>query len=230
MDASDSDSDAPPEMASSRAAPEDEDEEVGAKAGRANKNRPAQLSTKRKVLPFRVAPGLAAAPVKVRDPRFDPGAKVDEEKWRKSYAFLADMEKAEAEEMKRKLSESSAASHRASQRGGGAKRQRVRDKVLSAEDTEAIKHEMERITNRVKQEERKAKRGNVKAEIRREEVAAVKDGKKPFFAKKSALRERELVAQYEELRKEGRLDKFLEKRRRKNATKQHRRMPMQSTE
>jgi len=127
--------------------------------------------------------------------------------------------------MKRSLAVSSAASHRASQRGGGEKRRRTREKVLSLQDAAALKHELERTSNRLAQDERRAKRQNVQAEIRHEEVAAVKDGKKPFFPKKSALRERELVAQYKELRSQGKLDKFLEKRRRKNATKQHKRMP-----
>ena len=67
--------------------------------------------------------------------------------------------------------------------------------------------------------------GMAEVKVRQEEVQAVKEGKKPFFAKKSALRERELIAQYEELKKGGKLDKFLEKRRRKLDAKQHKRVP-----
>ena len=66
------------------------------------------------------------------------------------------------------------------------------------------------------------KKQQVKSQARAEEVAAVKEGKKPFFQKKSALRERELLTQYEELKKKGQLDKFLEKRRKKLDAKQHR--------
>lgn len=57
------------------------------------------------------------------------------------------------------------------------------------------------------------------------ERAAVKAGKKPFFLKKSAKRRAELVAKYEDLKKAGRLEKYLAKRRRKNAAKDHRYIP-----
>ena len=213
---SSSDSDAPPEELPS-GAPE--------KWGRANKNRPSQLSTKKKVSPYRVAPGLSASTAKSRDPRFDPGAKVDEEAWKRNYDFITGMQKEEVALAKRKLEESARAAHRASQRGGGAKRRRTREKVLVPDEADALKLELERTANRLKQEEIFAKRERVKAEMRREEVAAVKEGKKPFFAKKSVIRERELLAQYDELRKAGKLEKFLEKRRRKNSSAQKRRLP-----
>ena len=44
-------------------------------------------------------------------------------------------------------------------------------------------------------------------------MQAVKDGKKPFFAKKAAVRERTLLQQFEELQKRGALDKFLARKR-----------------
>lgn len=57
------------------------------------------------------------------------------------------------------------------------------------------------------------------------ERAAVREGKKPFFLKKADKRKAELVAQYGELQKAGQLDKYLAKRRRKNAAKDHRYVP-----
>lgn len=50
-------------------------------------------------------------------------------------------------------------------------------------------------------------------------------GKQPFYLKKSDKRKRELVAKYEELKATGQLDKYMEKRRRKNASKDHRYLP-----
>ena len=213
---SDSDS-APPEEAISTHAPP--------KAGRANKNRPSELSSRKKVSTFRLAPGLSSSTPKSRDPRFDHGAKVDEEAWRRSYEFLYDMQREEADGMKRKLAESAAAAPRAKQRGGGEKRRRTRAKVLGPEEEEALRKELERTSNRLAQEERRQKRERVEAQMRREEVAAVKEGKKPFFPKKSAVRERELLSQYEELKRQGKLEKFLEKRRRKVAAKMHTKLP-----
>ena len=57
------------------------------------------------------------------------------------------------------------------------------------------------------------------------ERAAVREGKRPFFLKKSEQRRLELLAKYEELQASGKLDKFLEKRRKKNAAKDHRYLP-----
>ena len=162
---SDSDSDAPPEAASSRA--------PAPKEGRSNKNRPAQLSSKKRVSTFRIAPGLkASSKVVVRDPRFDPHSKseFDEVKWRQSYDFLFEEQRAEAERMKAALDTSRKASKRAAQHGGGAKRQRVRDKVLTPEQTAEMKLELERTENRLAQDERRQKREQAKAELRKQEV------------------------------------------------------------
>ena len=101
--------------------------------------------------------------------------------------------------MKRQLAESDAASRRAKQRGGGAKRQRTREKVLAPEEADALRLELERTQNRLAQDARRAKREQIKSAVRQEEVAAVKQGKKPFFPKRSALRERELKAQFEQI-------------------------------
>jgi ribosomal RNA-processing protein 36 len=61
--------------------------------------------------------------------------------------------------------------------------------------------------------------------VQTQERGAVKDGKKPFYLKKSEQRRLELVAKYEELKGSGKLEKYLEKRRKKNAAKDHRYLP-----
>ena len=181
---------------------------------------------------FRMAPGLSAASgSKSRDPRFDPDSSFDQSTWRQKYDFLFEQQRQETEDMKRKLDASDAASRRAKQRGGGAKRQRTREKVLTPDEASKLRVELEQTKNRLAQDERQAKRQRLKAEVRKEEVEAVKQGKKPFFLKKSALRERELIAQYDELKKNpSKLEKFLTKRRRKNSAKQHKRMPARGVE
>ena len=59
------------------------------------------------------------------------------------------------------------------------------------------------------------------------ERQAVEAGKKPFYLKKSEQRKLELLAKYRELKERGGLDKFMEKRRKKNAAKDHRYVPSQ---
>jgi ribosomal RNA-processing protein 36 len=61
--------------------------------------------------------------------------------------------------------------------------------------------------------------------LQTKEKAAVAAGKSPFFLSKAAKKKRELLAKYEELKAGGRLDKFMEKRRKKNAAKDHRYLP-----
>ena len=50
-------------------------------------------------------------------------------------------------------------------------------------------------------------------------------GRKPFYLKHSDKKKMMLERKYEQLQKEGRLDKFLEKRRKKVASKEKRRLP-----
>lgn len=217
------DSDAPPEAlptggTSSNAA---------SSLQRANKNRPAVLSSRQRVSSFRVAPGLEGKQRAGRDPRFNPHGEDDfnAEGWRKSYDFIFEQQREEAREMKRMLSDSQRATRRAKQRGGGAKRQKTRAKVLGTEESAALKLELERTQNRLAADERRAKKQAAKEAVRKAEVAAVQEGKRPYFAKKSEVRERELLAQYEELKKGGKLEKFLAKKRKKLDGKQHKRMP-----
>ena len=231
------DSDAPPEAHSS-AGPSANGEEDEQRKGRANKNRPAQRSIHKPVSTFRIAPGLKAESYSAlaasrRDPRFDGdgvgGNKVpfNEAGWRKSYDFLFEKQKEELAEMQEKLDVSKKASKRAKQRGGGAKRARQRQKVLSADEEAAMRLEVERTKNRLAADAKKARQQEIKAAVRKEEVEAVKNGKAPYFAKKSVLKERELMLQYEELKKTGKLEKFLQKRRKKLESKKKKSLPDQ---
>jgi len=127
--------------------------------------------------------------------------------------------------MKQTLKESSKVAKRGRPRGGGEKKRRVRQRLLGEDDAAAMRLELERTQNRLAQDARRAKQERVRAEARSEEVAAVKEGKKPFFQKRSALRERELLSHFEELKREGKLEKFLAKKRKKMASKQHRSLP-----
>ncbi|OEL19791.1 hypothetical protein BAE44_0019192 [Dichanthelium oligosanthes] len=70
---------------------------------------------------------------------------------------------------------------------------------------------------------------NTESEILREHIKkereAAKAGKRPYYLKKSELRERKLMNKYKELKEAGKLDAFMERRRKKNASKDHRYMP-----
>lgn len=59
----------------------------------------------------------------------------------------------------------------------------------------------------------------MKEEQHQKNKALAKDGKKPLFMSKSKVKRQELVNQYEDLKKQGRLDKYLKKKNKQSASK-----------
>ncbi len=57
------------------------------------------------------------------------------------------------------------------------------------------------------------------------EKEAVSKGKKPFFLKKRVLREAELKDRFDSLEKKGRVNKYMEKKRKRNAQRDRANMP-----
>lgn len=57
------------------------------------------------------------------------------------------------------------------------------------------------------------------------EKEAVSKGKKPFFLKKRELKEAELKDRFESLSKRGKLNKYMEKKRKRNARRDEVNMP-----
>lgn len=78
---------------------------------------------------------------------------------------------------------------------------------------------------KLKQAERERERQERVREFKRRERELVKQGKKPFYLKKSDERKLHLIADYEDLKKKGKLEKVIEKRRQRQASKDHRLMP-----
>lgn len=56
-------------------------------------------------------------------------------------------------------------------------------------------------------------------------VSAVKQGKKPFYLKRSEKARQELVRRYKMLQDTGKIDKVIAKKAKKNAAKDHRHIP-----
>nr|GMD57157.1 ribosomal RNA processing protein 36 homolog [Ipomoea batatas] len=59
---------------------------------------------------------------------------------------------------------------------------------------------------------------------------AAKQGKQPYYLKKSEIRQRKIIEKYKELKGSGKLEAFIEKKRRKNASKDHRYLPYRRSE
>ncbi|WZZ83540.1 hypothetical protein YC2023_104112 [Brassica napus] len=73
--------------------------------------------------------------------------------------------------------------------------------------------------------EKEAKGKSILTEHKKKEREAAKMGKKPYYLKQSEIRKQELNEEYNSLKESGKLSLFLDKRRKKNATKDHRYMP-----
>ncbi|OMP04763.1 Ribosomal protein S7e [Corchorus olitorius] len=83
----------------------------------------------------------------------------------------------------------------------------------------------EREDKQLKYESAKHTDAEILAEHKKKEREAAKQGKRPFYLKKSEIRKQRLVEKYKKLKASGKLESFIEKRRRKNAAKDHRFMP-----
>ncbi|KAJ6826272.1 ribosomal RNA processing protein 36-like protein isoform X2 [Iris pallida] len=172
------------------------------KLGRANKNRPSELSCKAPVGRFRE---VIQAPKKVvRDPRFESlSGTLDPEGFRKRYNFLYEVElPAEKEKL-----------------------QKLLKKSKDPNVTEELKSHISWIDKQLKSAPRRSAESEILSEHMKKEREAAKKGKNPYYLKKSEIRERKLTKKYNDLKAQGKLESYIEKRRRKNASKDHRYMP-----
>ncbi|KHN04577.1 Ribosomal RNA processing protein 36 like [Glycine soja] len=172
------------------------------KLKRANKNRPMEASSKKPVSGFRE---VIQAPKKVvRDPRFESlCGKLDPEGFRKRYNFLYENDLP-------------------------AERQALKKELKKYKDPKRINEIEERVSwidKQLKSDSAKHIDAEILAKHKKKEREATKQGKRPFYLKKSEIRKQRLIEKYNHLKSSGKLEAFVEKRRRRNAAKDHRYMP-----
>ncbi|PNW79128.1 hypothetical protein CHLRE_09g401663v5 [Chlamydomonas reinhardtii] len=170
---------------------------------RANKDRPQEMSSKRPVGRFREV--IQVPNTKSVDPRFDssgaPGGGKDT--FRRRYAFLYDdMLPAEKAELQAKMKKE--------------KNPKFKAKMQA---------QLQRLEAQLKDESLRRRTQALEREWKSKEKVAVGSGKQPYFLKAADKKKLELLAKYQELKEGGKLDKFMEKRRKKNAAKDHRYLP-----
>ncbi|XP_071161576.1 ribosomal RNA processing protein 36 homolog [Mytilus edulis] len=169
---------------------------------RENKNRPMEMSSKR---PVRLSKESDPAKKKMtRDPRFDDlSGEYNESYFKSNYSFLYDIKSREKEKIK---------------------------KTMKKEKDPEKKVELKMLYNRMDQQEQsekqKDKRKTLEKEWKKKEQSQVKEGKKPFFLKKTDLRKLELAEKYKELQKSGKLENYLSKKRKKTAQKEKKKLPL----
>ncbi|PKI65307.1 hypothetical protein CRG98_014271 [Punica granatum] len=164
-----------------------------------------EVSCKKPVSRFREV--IQATKRVVRDPRFESlCGNLDVEGFKKRYNFLYENElPAEREELQKQLK-----------------------KTKSPKEMGEIKSRIAWIDKQLK-ESAKHTDAAILAGHKKREREATKQGKKPFYLKKSEIRKQRLIKKYHSLKEEGKLEAFIEKKRRKNASKDHRYMPYRRT-
>lgn len=204
--------------------------------GRANKNRPMEASSKKPVGRFRE---VIQVPKKVaRDPRFESlSGTFDDKGFRSRYSFLfKDYLPDEKEKLQQKLEKSNdpavindLMNDIAWTRGNlPAEREKLQKKLKKSKNPnvmDEVKNRKSWIDKQLKSDSGKRTDAAILAEHKKKERDAAKKGKQPYYLKHSAIRTEALIKKYEDLKESGKLDSFIEKRRKKNAAKDHRFMP-----
>ncbi|KAJ2413774.1 rRNA biogenesis protein rrp36 [Coemansia sp. IMI 209128] len=206
-DRSEEDSDA--ESDSDDSAPETVSTKSGKKdMHRDNRKKPAMMSSKRPVSRFRQVVDIAKP--QTRDPRFDNlSGHFNEDLYEKSYGFLDKQREEEIESLK-------------------AQMQKIKNR--DPHEAQRIQTVVSSMQSQMAAQRQKKHTQELKRTHRKKELEAVKQGKTPYFLKKSDLKGLEVAEKFTKLKGESKLDNYLEKRRKRNATKDHRRMPYQRRE
>lgn len=183
---------------------QNEPRDRGKKKHKQRKDQPLEMSSKRPV--HKVKNVMNAKKRVFRDPRFDDlSGSFKEETFEKNYSFIKDIKKRERESVQKALRN-------------------------CEDEEEAIK--LKKLLYRMNQQDiaqkkRETKR-SIQERLKAQETQFVKEGKKPYFLKKSDRKVLELAEKYKELKKSGKLEKYLAKKRKKNMSKDRRQMPSTS--
>ncbi|CAH0479688.1 unnamed protein product [Peronospora belbahrii] len=175
----------------------------GHRVRRDNKNQPLELSSKRAVGRFRQV--VEVKKKRLLDPRFEAqSGRLNEDLFNKSYAFLDEYKQRELQQLKQELK-----------------------KTTDVAKKEELKHDIALRKQEMAEKQKREKIQSTLIKRKREEREAVASGKGAFYLKRKDKKKLELQAKFQDLQETGRLSKFMAKKRKKNASKDHRWLPTQ---
>ena len=179
----------------------DSSDSDSAPRARSSKHAPTVQSSKRAVTRRRNV--IEVKKPVARDPRFDPaaGSQPDEHILKKRYAFLEDYKALEMAELKAAIR-----------------------KTKNEEDKEKLKRKLLSMESQKKAQETKDRQQAIKREHKKKEKELIKEGKAPFYLKKSEQKKLALVDRFQNMKSKDR-DRAIERRRKKVASKERRNMP-----
>ncbi|KAF1961547.1 DUF947-domain-containing protein [Byssothecium circinans] len=168
---------------------------------RSSKHAPAVQSSKKAVSRKRQVVDVKKSTA--RDPRFDAvsGPRLDENAVKKRYAFLDEYKKSEMAELREAIK-----------------------KTKNEADKEKLKKKLTSMESQQKTQERKDKQQEVLREHKKKEKELVKQGKQPFYLKKSDQKQLALIDRFQNLKSKDR-DRAIERRRKKATAKERKNMP-----
>lgn len=168
---------------------------------REDKNKPKEISSKMKVPRLRQV--IQVKKQLTRDPRFDDlSGTFHPDKFDKAYEFLEDMKVTEKKELK---------------------------KELQTTEEQDRKEQLKSLLSRMEEQEAAKKLADTRREAERKrrkaEMELVKQGKRPFFLKKSEKKKLELAEKFKELKSSGKLERYIKRKDKKMTGKERRKMP-----
>ncbi|QIX02049.1 hypothetical protein AMS68_007566 [Peltaster fructicola] len=168
--------------------------------GRA-KHAPASQSSKHQVSRKRQV--IEVPKMHLRDPRFDTVryAPSNTDAQDKAYAFLRDYQKSEMQELKTAMK-----------------------KTKSQDDKDVLRRKLNAMENRLKAKEAKEREQDIVRKHRKQERDQVREGKTPYFLKRSEIKQQALVEKFQSMKSKDR-EHLMERRRKKESQKEKRRMP-----
>lgn len=185
--------------------------DVTERTKRGHKSRPRELSSRRPVPVGRFrCLGLddsinTGRSVRKFDPRFEAHCgELREEHVERNYDFVREMRQKQREKLEKTV-----------ERGKGGERTVEQLKQMQQEEKQRLSILQKR---------------KLLKDIRATEKEAVKKGKTPYFLKERDVKQVQLRAKFESLKKGGGVQKFIEKRRKKLASKDKKLLPSRRTE
>ncbi|OSS48117.1 hypothetical protein B5807_06532 [Epicoccum nigrum] len=182
---------------------EDDSDSDAAPHARSSKHAPAVQSSKRMVSRKRQVVEVKK-PV-FRDPRFENigGPRPDENTLTKRYSFLNDYKQSEIADLKKAIKKS-----------------------RNGDEKEQMRKQLESMESQMKAQQRKDELQAVKQQHKQKEKELIKDGKNPFYLKKSEQKKLALIDRFQNMKSKQR-DRTIERRRKKVTSKERRNMPME---
>ncbi|XP_032195901.1 kelch domain-containing protein 3 isoform X3 [Mustela erminea] len=168
----------------------------------ADKHRPLEMSAKVRV-PF-LRQVVPISKKVARDPRFDDlSGEYNPEVFDKTYEFLNDIRAKEKELVKKQLKK-----HR------------------SGQEQEKLQQLLQRMEQQERAQQERKRQQELRLALKQEQRARAQQGQRPYFLKKSEQRQLVLAEKFKELKRSKKLESFLSRKRRRNAGKDRRHLPL----